>query len=529
MASSAEDLPSWPDLFENAPCGLLVTDPVGTILLANATFSSWTGYQTDELVGRRRIQELFTVGGRLFHHTHWLPMMQMQGSAAEVKFDVVHRDGHRVPMLFNAVSRRRGSSVVHQLAVVVVNERHKYERELLQARKNAESALAEQEKAQRALARNRDELEQADRRKDEFLAMLGHELRSPLSSMHNVLAMLRHQSPGNSQLDRLHDILGRQVDYLTRLVSDLLDVSRITQGKLELRRQRIELADVVRDAEDLVRSPIQAAAQELRIALPAEPVVLDADPVRLTQVLLNLLHNATKYTPYGGCISLDVTREGDCVNICVRDSGVGIAPEHLVTVFDMFSQVSASPERSQGGLGIGLALVRGLVALHGGSIEARSEGSGLGSEFVVRLPMPDALTLTGAIPPGHECPPAVVSRRIVVVDDNRDAAESLAMLLGLDGHEVRTASDGLAGLQLARDFCAQAVLLDIGLPGTDGYEVARRIRREPWGAKLLLVAVSGWSRERDRQTAVDAGFDYYLTKPVNIDELKALLCNPRQS
>ncbi|MBT2794763.1 hybrid sensor histidine kinase/response regulator [Paraburkholderia strydomiana] len=523
MDGCHDGVPSWPELLEDAPCGLLVTEADGTIRLANATFCTWTGYQPDDLVGRRRIQELLTVGGRLFHHTHWLPLMQMQGSAAEVKFDVVHRDGHRVPMLFNAVSRKRGSRLFHELAVVVVHDRHRYERELLLARRHAESALAEQQKAQQALARSRDELAQADRRKDEFLATLGHELRNPLSSMHNVLAILRQRSPGDPQVDRLHGILTRQVGFLTRLVGDLLDVSRITQGKLELRREHTGLADVARNAVELVRSSIDTAAQTLTVTLPAEPVFVDADPVRLTQVLLNLLHNASKYTPHGGCISLAVSCHDDAAIVCVRDSGVGIAPEHLGTVFDMFAQVAASEERSQGGLGIGLALVRGLVALHGGTIEARSEGTGRGSEFVVHLPISELTQAAGAAPCVHESPPPVSGRRIIVVDDNQDAAESLAMLLELDGHEVRTAGDGPAGLQLAHDFCPQAVLLDIGLPGIDGYEVARRIRRQPWGRQLLLVAVSGWGQESDRQAAAEAGFDHHLIKPINVEDLTALL------
>ncbi|APA90464.1 response regulator (plasmid) [Paraburkholderia sprentiae WSM5005] len=523
MNGSHDKLPSWQELLQYAPCGLLVSDPDGTIRLANETFCSWTGYRQDELVDRRRIQELLTVGGRLFHHTHWLPLMQMQGSAAEVKFDVVHRDGHRVPMLFNAVSRKAGSLVFHELAVVVVHDRHKYEQELLLARQHAQSALAEQQKAQQELARSRDELAQADRRKDEFLATLGHELRNPLSSMHNVLAILGQQSSGDPHLDGLHGILTRQVGYLTRLVGDLLDVSRIAQGKLELRREHTELADVVRNAVELARSPIDTAAQTLTVTLPAEPVCLDADPVRLTQVMLNLLHNASKYTPHGGRISLGVSRENDRAMVCVRDSGVGIAPEHLGTVFNMFSQVAASEKRSQGGLGIGLALARGLVILHGGTVEARSEGTGQGSEFVVHLPVSNVASSTGTVPSVHESPARMTGRRIIVVDDNQDAAESLAMLLALDGHEVRTAGDGLTGLQLAQEFCPQAVLLDIGLPGIDGYEVARRIRRQPWGKQLLLVAVSGWGQESDRQAAADAGFDHHLIKPVNLDELTTVL------
>lgn len=526
MTGPPDDLASWAELFEYAPCGLLVTDADGTIRLVNETFCAWTGYRAAELVRERRIQDLFTVGGRLFHHTHWLPLMQMQGSAAEVKLDVLHREGHRVPMLFNAVTRQRGSHVYHELAVVVVHDRQKYEQELLRTRKRAELALAEQQKVQQALARSRDELAQADRRKDEFLATLGHELRNPLSSMHNALAILRHQASGNAEMDRLHGMLGRQVDFLTRLVSDLLDVSRIAQGKLQLHTRPTQIANVVRDAVELAQSAIDSAAQSLDILLPAEPVVVDADPVRLMQVLLNLLHNAAKYTPHGGHITLGVTCNDDDVVVCVRDSGVGIAREDLGRVFEMFSQVSGSAEHSQGGLGIGLALVRGLVALHGGTIEARSEGPGHGSEFVVRLPVKHEHARLEAMPPASaesqngRC-------RVVVVDDNRDAAESLVMLLELEGHEVRMASDGQAGLQLARDFDAQAVLLDIGLPDIDGYEVARRIRQQPWGKKLLLIAVSGWGQDRDRQAALDAGFDRHLTKPVDLGELTALLGDTR--
>jgi PAS domain S-box-containing protein len=523
MTGPPDDLASRPELLEHAPCGLLVTEPDGTIRLVNATFCAWTGYRAAELVHERRIQDLFTVGGRLFHHTHWLPLMQMQGSAAEVKFDILHREGHRVPMLFNAVTRQHKSRVYHELAVVVVHDRQKYEQELLQARKRAESALAEQQKAQQALAHSRDQLAQADRRKDEFLATLSHELRNPLSAMHNVLAILRRQSLGNPEADRLHGVLGRQVDYLTRLVSDLLDVSRIAQGKLQLRRQPTELASVVRDAVELVQSSIDSAAQSLDISLPPEPVVVDADPVRLTQVLLNLLHNATKYTPHGGHITLRATCDDDYTVICVRDSGVGIARVDLGRVFEMFSQVSGSAEHSQGGLGIGLALVRGLVALHDGTIEACSEGPGKGSEFVVRLPVVRARPKEEAMPPAFAAQPPKGRCRVVVIDDNQDAAESLAMLLELEGHEVRVAGNGLAGLELVRNSDAEVVLIDIGLPDIDGYGVARCIRQQPWGRKLLLVAVSGWGQERDRQAAADAGFDRHLTKPVDIGELTALL------
>lgn len=523
MENESQRLPSWSELFENAPCGLLATDSDGTIRLVNTTFCDWIGYKREELVGRRRMQDLYTVGSRLFHHTHWLPLMQMQGSASEVKLDVVHQDGRRIPMLFNAVSRKHGSHLYHELAVIVANDRHKYEQELLLSRKKAESALTEQQRMQQELARSRDELARADRRKDEFLATLGHELRNPLSSMHNVLALLGQLPVGDAEVERLHGVLERQVNYLTRLVGDLLDVSRIGQGKLQLQKGRVELADAVRDAVELVQSAIRAAAQDLAITLPRNPVIIDADPVRLTQVIMNLLHNATKYTPQGGRIALTVEREGAYAVICVRDSGIGIPPAQLGKVFDMFSQVAPMAERSQGGLGIGLALAHSIVALHGGTIEARSEGSGRGSEFTVRLPVLAVRGVTGATPAAQQTGAGRTGRRIVVIDDNQEAAESLAMLLELEGHAVRAAADGLTGLQLAHDVNAEAVLLDIGLPGIDGFEVARRIRREPWGKHLLLVAISGWSQAEQRERASSAGFDHYLTKPVSLDELNALL------
>lgn len=517
MASQAGGLPSWSELVEHAPCGLLLTDSDGTIRLTNATFCHWTGYRPDELVNQRRIQDLFTVGGRLFHHTHWLPLMQMQGSAAEVKFDVRHHDGSRVPMLFNCVVRRHGTRVYHELSAVVVNDRHKYEQELLLARRRAESALQEQQKAQQALAQSRDELAQADRRKDEFLATLGHELRNPLSAIHNVIAILRSQPRPESELQDLHNILGRQVDHLARLAADLLEVSRIGQGKIELRLQLVDLAGVVRDAVEMVRPSVRAAEHELMVVLPDAPVGIEVDPVRLTQVLQNLLHNACKYTPRGGRISLEASSADEDVVIRIRDSGIGIAPEKLAMVFDMFSQVAPTAGRSQGGLGIGLALVRGLVTLHGGTVNAHSEGPGRGCEFAVRLPLPDQAAPSSPGTSDSERP-AVSSCRVLVVDDNRDAVDSLRVLLEMHGHQVRSAGDGATAL-LARDWRAQAVLLDIGLPDIDGYEVARRLRREPWGQSLALFAVSGWAQDSDRQRAVEAGFDRHMTKPVDIDEL----------
>jgi PAS domain S-box-containing protein len=516
---------SWPaadDLFQHAACGLLVTGADGMIRRVNATFCSWTGYSEQELVGVRRVSELLTMGGRVFHQTHWAPLLQIQGSAAEVKLDVVHRAGHTVPMLFNAIRRLRDGVVYHELAVMVVNDRHKYEQELLVARKNAEASLALQKETQTALEKSRDQLAMADRRKDEFLATLAHELRNPLAPMRNALELLRLKYYPDERLNQLHEIFRRQVSHMTHLVDDLLEVSRITQGKLELRKQPLDVANALQDAVDSVRPLMQSASHELTISLPAEPIMLDADPVRISQIVLNLLNNAAKYTPPGGKIQLSACREGGDAIIVVKDSGIGIPAENLVSVFDMFSQLAPAIERAQGGLGIGLALVRGLVELHGGTITARSAGPGQGSEFVVRLPASETRPLA---PVAATVAPAAPSPglRIVVVDDNKDAADSLAMLLEFDGHDVLTANDGLAGLDLAFDVVPDVMMLDIGLPRLSGYEVARRIRQDPRGSKVLLVAVSGWGQEKDKAEAVAAGFDHHLTKPVDFELLQTIL------
>jgi PAS domain S-box-containing protein len=517
----------WPrvsDLFQHAPCGLLVTGVDGTIRRVNATFCNWTGYNEQELVGVRRMSELLTMGGRVFHQTHWAPLLQIQGSAAEVKLDVVHREGHTVPMLFNAIRRQRDGIVWHELAVMVVNDRHKYEQELLIARNNAQASLALQIETQTALEKSRDQLAEADRRKDEFLATLAHELRNPLAPMRNALELLRLKDFQDEQLNQLHKIFQRQVGHMTHLVDDLLEVSRITQGKLELRTQQLDVANALHDAVESVRALMQAASHELTITLPAEPIMLDADPVRLSQVVLNLLNNAAKYTPPGGKIKLSARQECGHALIAVKDSGIGIPAESLVNVFDMFSQLTPAKERAQGGLGIGLALVRGLVELHGGTITAQSAGPGLGSEFIVRLPVSETGPSIPAAADGVPASPVDASPlRIVVVDDNKDAADSLAMLLEFNGHDVRTANDGRAGLELTLEVLPDVVMLDIGLPQLSGYEIARRIRTDARCGDVLLIAVSGWGQEKDKAEATSAGFDYHFTKPVDFDRLQEVL------
>jgi len=371
-------------------------------------------------------------------------------------------------------------------------------------------------------ARAEAELSQAHRRKDEFLATLAHELRNPLAPITNALEILRLKDPGDAETRWTRDVIERQVRQMTRLVDDLLDVARITRGKIHLRRERVALAAVVHGAVEAARPFIAASGHSLEVSLPPSPIWLDADPTRLTQVLLNLLNNAAKYTPRDGRIEVVASVQGHEAVLAVRDTGIGIAADHQAGLFEMFSQVEPALERSQGGLGIGLALARGLVELHGGSIAVRSEGRGHGSEFVVRLPIAQ-----GQIEPDALSPQAAAAEpgklRVMVVDDNRDAAESLALMLELNGHEVTVCHDGRSALAAAPRCQPEVVLLDIGMPGMNGYEVAERLRQTDAGQQLLLVALTGWGQEEDKRRAVVAGFDHHLTKPVDPASLNAVL------
>jgi PAS domain S-box-containing protein len=366
----------------------------------------------------------------------------------------------------------------------------------------------------------REALREADRRKDEFLATLAHELRNPLAPIRNALHLLNRRGVDDAQARAAREMMERQVKHMVRLIDDLLDVSRITRGRLELRREPVELARVVDQALETVRPHL---AQQLTVSLPPQPVHLDADPVRLSQVLANLLNNAAKYTPRTGHIALSAALEGSTVAIRVRDDGIGIAAEQLPNLFRMFSQAISALEHSRGGLGIGLALARSLVQLHGGTIEARSGGPGRGSEFTVRLPVvaPPARAPDPVAQPAAACSGA--TRRILVVDDVTDSVESMAALLRLDGHEVVTAADGLQAVAQAEAFRPELILLDIGLPKLDGLEACRRIRSQPWGQGIVIAALTGWGQEADRARSSDAGFDTHLVKPVSLDAVRELL------
>lgn len=380
--------------------------------------------------------------------------------------------------------------------------------------------------AEDELRRRAVELQDADQRKDEFLAMLAHELRNPLSPIRSSLEIMRIREVDDPHVRKSRDIIGRQVDHLTRLVDDLLEVSRINSGKIELQRERLTLASVVARAVEASRPAIDAKGHHLVVSLKDTPVWVDADLTRLTQVLGNLIHNAAKYTPDGGRITIEAGREGPDAVIRVRDTGFGLPVNMLSRVFDMFTQVNRSLDRSQGGLGIGLALVRRLVAMHGGQVEARSEGPGCGSEFIVRLPALEVEPAETRAPAAAANEAVMASRRVLVVDDNPDAAESLSMLLGMRGHEVRTASDGPSAIAAATEFRPDVVLCDIGLPLMDGYEVVAQLRGRPELAATRFVALTGYGREEDIKRSYEAGFHLHLVKPVDVAKLDVALGRP---
>src|SRR5215475_5755134 len=377
-----------------------------------------------------------------------------------------------------------------------------------------------------------ESLREADRRKDEFLAMLAHELRNPLAPILNAISILNRHDLSDKQFEWSKGVIERQVEHLTRLVDDLLDVSRITQGKIILRKENIDLMKMVRRALETSRPLIDARKHKLTVSLPSENVRLRGDIIRLAQVVSNLLNNAAKYTDEGGAIWLTAEHVGDEVILRVKDNGMGIPAEELPHVFDLFIQAGRSLDRALGGLGIGLTLARSIVELHGGQIEALSEGPGRGSEFVIHLPLleiqpflGDALRKVHDSFKGVEAAASALSicRRILVVDDNADSAESLALALTLEGYDAKLAYDGPGAVELALVFQPQVALLDIGLPGMNGYELARQLRQRPGGREMALIALTGYGQAEDRRKSREAGFDHHLTKPVNYELLVSLI------
>lgn len=371
-------------------------------------------------------------------------------------------------------------------------------------------------------------LREADRRKDDFLAVLAHELRNPLAPLSNGLAVMRHAAGDSQAVEQARGMMERQLGHMVHLVDDLLEVNRITRGLVELRRQRVDLGAVVRSAVETSRPAVDASRHTLDVALPELPVYVDADPTRLAQAFANLLHNSAKYTPPGGRIAITARGAGVTAELSVRDTGIGIAADTLPRVFDMFTQADRSLEKTQGGLGIGLTIAKRLVELHGGTITAASEGLGRGSEFTVRLP---AAAAPAASSPGPhaEAPRPVVRRKVLIADDNHDAAASLAMLLRTMGHETRTAADGEAAAAAAEAFRPDVILMDIGMPRLNGYDACRRIRATDWGRDVTIVALTGWGQADDRRRSEEAGFDRHVVKPVEPGVLEGLLAEVPRS
>lgn len=385
-------------------------------------------------------------------------------------------------------------------------------RDLAKSNQALQAQVAERNRAERAL-------KEADRRKDEFLAILAHELRNPLAALSASARLLGLQAQKPEFAAMASSSIQRQVTHMARLLDDLLDVSRISHGVMQLQLDKVELADVVRSAAEMVRPQLEAKQQALDTVLPDVPAPVMADAVRLIQVLANLLSNSVKYSPDGSRIEMRLEVQEREVSVAVRDNGAGIEPGRLEQVFDMFYQVS----KAQGGLGIGLALVKGLVELHGGRIRAHSDGAGQGSEFVLTLPrVHEAPQLVG-LPGGEGAHAEALPMRVLVADDNRDNAMSWAILIEGMGHQVAVAYDGLSAVQSASLMQPQVLLLDIGMPHLDGYEVARRIRATDWGQDAYLVAVTGWGQAKDRAMAKEAGFDEHYTKPLDPDHLETLL------
>jgi signal transduction histidine kinase/ActR/RegA family two-component response regulator len=474
-----------------------------TILCSNERFCSLAGRSATALAGGS-LRDLLTPESR-----KTLDAMLAEAPQGDVEGELSLQLGDRtvpVPFCLHSI----GTSAFGQCFMLTdLRESKRYE------------AL---ERTQAALRKSEEELKRADRRKDEFLATLAHELRNPLAPMRNAVEFLRAKGTSAPELRWAHDVIDRQVQLMARLLEDLLDVSRVALDRPHLRMTLVELGAVIDAAVETSFPLMERARHDLEVTLPPEPIYLQADPVRLSQVFANLLNNAAKYTDDGGRIRIVAEMRRRDVVVSISDTGIGIAPDQLPHVFDIFSQAKPASGRAQGGLGIGLSLVKGLVELHGGAVDAHSEGPGKGSTFRVRLPVVDGVDDRRArqMSDGATVLPRA-SRHVLVVDDHRDSADSLAMLLKAMGHEVDRAYDGEQAIELASKILPELILLDIGMPRMDGYETCRRMKAESWGAESVIVALTGWGQDEDRRKSRAAGFDHHLVKPVEIGDLVALM------
>jgi PAS domain S-box-containing protein len=494
-------------IFEQVMAGVAQTDLTGRFLMANKRFCEIVDRPIEELL-TLRMQEI-TYPDDLPQNLELFQRMVTGGPNFTMEKRYQRPDGSTVWVDVSVTMFKDADGAPLGTLAVVID---------ITARKQAEEELR----------RRVEQLAEEGRRKNEFLALLGHELRNPLAPLKNGIEILGGLGCDDARVEPIRAMMDRQVRQLTRLVDDLLDTSRVNRGLVQLRKERVLLADVVSRAVETTQPIIKERSHTLTVTAPEQPVWLDGDPVRLEQILGNLLTNAARYTEPGGRIFVTAEREGEQAVVRVQDSGIGIRPEMLTHIFDMFTQADRVPGRVHEGLGIGLTLVKSLVEMHGGSVEALSAGPGKGSEFVVRLPVaqqPEASVAEEA-ERAQESEARGRPLRILVVDDNEDAAESLSMLLTLYGHDVRTAPDGPAALEQARAWVPEVILLDIGLPkGMSGYDVARRIRADPRISGARLVALSGFGQDEDRRKSREAGFDHHLTKPAEPDVLEALIAS----
>jgi signal transduction histidine kinase/ActR/RegA family two-component response regulator len=515
-------------LIAHDECATVVLDLNERLVAWNAAAAGAFGFDPDRLRGASLVASKFTRGGPAIHHA--IDAIRAEDLADLQRVEMPDREITVAPLradgaLQGFVLRRPDAVAAAALAAEVAVLRSELEATRLELQTSmAEIATANEElrTANEALQSRVDELqeaEMADRHKNEFLAMLAHELRTPLAPILSAVQILGRQAGDDPVVQRAREVVERQALHQARLLDDLLDVSRITRGKIELRRRKVDLGAAVSEVVEATRPLVNAKAQSISVSVPDEAVYVDTDPTRLTQILTNLLNNAAKYTHAGGRIAVACRREGEQAVVLVRDNGVGIPREMLSRIFDLFAQAEPLTARTQGGLGIGLTLVKNLVEMHGGTVVARSGGRGTGSEFEIRLP-------SVAAPSAEARPSASAvpgrSRRVLIIEDNVDTRETLRRVLELDGHEVQEAGDGSGGLAIALATRPEVVIVDIGLPGLDGYQVARRIRAA-LGAMTLLIAVTAYGQAEDRQMSREAGFDVHLVKPVAPEQLAAAL------
>jgi PAS domain S-box-containing protein len=486
--------------------GVLVTDVKGRVVLMNRAAESLTGWSSNNSTGRLW-SEIFAIRR----------VDQQCGGENPIERVLIENCVvHEIAPL--VLTTRVGNTIPVAYSAAPVHD---------QSGRNTGVVLIFRDESDRR--RTELALRNADRRKDEFLATLAHELRNPLAPISMGLELLELSADDQPMAEQVRLMMRRQTDHMVRLIDDLLDVSRITRGKLELRKSQVDLRDVVRDAVEATRPLMEKSNHRLTVQLPDQPLLLFADPSRLAQIFTNLLNNAAKFTPREGRIELAAEHVGGDISVTITDTGIGILADKLDYVFDMFAQIHENNGFDHHGLGIGLTLVKRLVEMHGGRVEVRSGGKNLGTEFRVHLPMLPEAPVDAHVTSHDAAEQPGVKQRILVVDDNVDALESLGRLVTLMGNEVRSAKDGLEAIEIARLFHPDIVLMDLGMPNVDGYEAARRIRREPWGQAIVLVATTGWGQEDDRRRTAEAGFDKHLVKPVSMSALREVLSTPVSS